>query len=175
MVQIRGPDDPANSGWSRFADGTEVVVTAHVTKEGTLQEDAPGSVRQRIEVETEQIIKGDENFVVNCGLRINIYQQQSKGGLDRRQAPPPFDCFATENGCDFPPRFLLRVTTATRAHLTTRAICQKTESSLWPLPNLRASKYFPASRAAVWNSGVRESIAASSKRFTPCGRHTKPR
>ncbi len=90
MVQTRGPDDAANSGWARFADGTEVVVTAHVTKEGTLQEDAPGSVRQRIEVETEQIIKGDENFVVNCGLRINIYQQQSKSGLDSdASAAPP--------------------------------------------------------------------------------------
>ena len=78
MVQLRGPDNAANSDWARFTDGTEVVLTAHVTKEGTLQEDGPGSVRQRIEVETEQITQGDENFAVNGGLRINIYQQPSK-------------------------------------------------------------------------------------------------
>jgi hypothetical protein len=70
MVQVRGSDEADDSGWTRLADGTEVGVTAHVTKEGTLQEDTPGSVRQRIEVETEQITKGDENFAVNSGLRI---------------------------------------------------------------------------------------------------------
>ena len=64
MVQVRGPGDAANSDWARFADGTEVVVTAHVTKEGTLQEDGPGSFRQRIEVETEQITRGGRKL---CG------------------------------------------------------------------------------------------------------------
>ena len=54
------------------------MVTAHVTKEGTPQEDGAGSVRQRIEVETEQITRGDENFAVNAGLRVNVYQQSSK-------------------------------------------------------------------------------------------------
>ena len=73
MVQVRVPDD-AGSGLLRFADGSEVIVTAHVTKEGTPQEDGPGSVRQRLEVETEEIARGDEKFAVNSGLRINVYQ-----------------------------------------------------------------------------------------------------
>ena len=77
MVQVRVRDD-AGSGLLRFADGTEVTVTAHVTKEGIPQEDGPGSVRQRLEVETEEITRGDEKFAVNSGLRINVYQQQRK-------------------------------------------------------------------------------------------------
>jgi hypothetical protein len=70
MVEVRTPDNADSSEWLRFADGTEVMVMTHVTKEATLQEDGPGSLRQRIEVETEQITRGDENLAVNSGLRI---------------------------------------------------------------------------------------------------------
>ena len=74
MVQVRGLDGAGASGVLRFADGSEVTVTAHVTKEGILQEDGPGSIRQRLEVETEEITRGDQKFAVNSGLRINVYQ-----------------------------------------------------------------------------------------------------
>ncbi len=78
MVQVRGPEEAGNAGVLRFADGTELMVTAHVTKEGPPQEDGAGSVRQRIEVETEQIVRDGESFAVNSGLRINVYDQQAK-------------------------------------------------------------------------------------------------
>ncbi len=77
MVQVRVPDD-TGSGLLRFADGSEVIVTAHVTKEGTPQEDGPGSVRQRLEVETEQVASGTQSLVIASGLRINVYQPQLK-------------------------------------------------------------------------------------------------
>jgi len=32
MVQVRNPDNAGNSGWPRFADGMEVLVTAHAPK-----------------------------------------------------------------------------------------------------------------------------------------------
>lgn len=77
MVQVSAPDD-AGSGLLRFADGSEVIVTAHVTKGGTPQADTPGSVRQRLEVETEQVASGNQNFVIASGLRINVYQPPLK-------------------------------------------------------------------------------------------------
>ena len=70
LVQVRSPGDTDNSGWTRFADGTEVMVTAHVTKEGALHDEGTGGVRQRIEVETEEITRDAENVAVNSGLRI---------------------------------------------------------------------------------------------------------
>ena len=88
MVQVRVPDD-AGSGLLRFADGSEVIVTAHVTKEGIAQEDGPGSVRQRLEVETEQIARGDEKFAVNSGLRINVYQPMKREPDQAAGAAPP--------------------------------------------------------------------------------------
>jgi competence protein ComEC len=78
MVQVRAPNDESGSGLLQFANGSEVIVTAHVTKDGTPEEDGPSGLRQRIEVETEQIARGDEIFPVKSGLRINIYQQWSK-------------------------------------------------------------------------------------------------
>ena len=94
MVQVRGsndtdqPDTDQPDG-PRFADGTEVTVTAHVTKEGTLQQDnEPGSFRQRIDVETEQIARGDEDFAARSGLRVNVYQRPVKGQADEAGAAP---------------------------------------------------------------------------------------
>jgi competence protein ComEC len=84
MVQVRGQDDIGGSGLLRFADGTEVIVTAHVTKEGTPQEDSPGSIRQRLEVETERIARGNQSFAVNSGMRINVYQPQLKNESDQQ-------------------------------------------------------------------------------------------
>ena len=83
VVEVRAPDNADSSEWLRFADGTEVMVMALVTKEATLQEDGPGSLRQRKEVETEQITRGDENLAVSSGLRITIYQQELKRDSDQ--------------------------------------------------------------------------------------------
>ncbi len=81
LIQVRGPEsgDASHADLLRFADGAEVMVTAHVTREGTLQEDGPGNYRQRVEVETEQIARGEEAVTVKAGLRLNIYQSQLKG------------------------------------------------------------------------------------------------
>jgi competence protein ComEC len=64
----------------RYADGAEVVVTADVTKEGTLQEDGPREVRQRLDVGTEQIATGSVKFEVHSGVRISVYTQQPQSG-----------------------------------------------------------------------------------------------
>ena len=57
LIQVRVPSEDHGSDLLRFADGTEVMVTAHVTKEGMPQEDVAGGFRQRLEVETEQIAR----------------------------------------------------------------------------------------------------------------------
>jgi predicted membrane metal-binding protein len=64
---------PGDSGLLRFADGAEVSVTAPVVKAGPPQEEDAGTIRQRLDVETEQISNGNENVAVHSGLRLNIY------------------------------------------------------------------------------------------------------
>ena len=65
-------------GSLRFADGSEVVVTAHVIKEGTLLEEDGGGSRQRLDLETEEVARAGEIVEVQSGLRLSVYGQQSK-------------------------------------------------------------------------------------------------
>ena len=78
LDQVRVPGDSGDLAALLFSDGSEVIVTAHVTKEGPLQQDRPGEIRQRLDVETEQIVKGAQTFQARSGLRISVYDQQPK-------------------------------------------------------------------------------------------------
>jgi len=72
-IQIRGNlfSQPV---W--LGDGQEVIVAAHVTKEGLLQTDAGGNVRQRVDVETEMIEAASEAREVRAGIRLNLYSRE---------------------------------------------------------------------------------------------------
>jgi competence protein ComEC len=161
MVQVRGSDDADDSGWTRLADGTEAMVTAHVTREGALQEDVPGSVRQRIEVETEQITKGDENFAVNSGLRINIYQQQSKTDLGQDASADPVRLFRYGERLRFPAKISLPRNYRNpgafdyRGYLSEKgivALASTKGASVEVLPG------FAGSRMELWRSRIHRSV-----------------
>jgi competence protein ComEC len=161
MVQVRGPDDLGNSAWPRFADGTEVMVTAHVTKEGTLQEDGPGSVRQRIEVETEQITRGDENVAVTSGLRINVYQQQLKSELEQDVGATPVRLFSYGERMRFPAKI-----SPPRNYRNPGAFDYQgylAENGIVALASTKAASVevlpgFAGSRAELWRTRIHHSI-----------------
>jgi len=77
-IQVRVPNDSGGSGLLQFADGREVLVTAHVTAEGTLREEASGDIRQRLDVESEQITTGTQTFEIHSGLRVSFYGKKGK-------------------------------------------------------------------------------------------------
>ena len=60
-----------------LGDEQEVTVTAHVIEEGNLEEESPGSWRQRIEVQTEQIASSNRSENLRAGVRLNIYSKSS--------------------------------------------------------------------------------------------------
>ncbi len=78
MIQVSGPENPADSGVSRFADGGEVWVTAHVTREGTWQEKDFGEEVQRIDLETEQIVDEGDTSPVRAGLRMSVFRMPER-------------------------------------------------------------------------------------------------
>ncbi|HEV2716671.1 MAG TPA: DUF4131 domain-containing protein, partial [Terriglobales bacterium] len=63
----------------------EVLVTAHVIAEGNLREDGTGGLRQRLDVESEQVTTNDRTVKARCGVRVSIYQKESASG--QRAAP----------------------------------------------------------------------------------------
>ena len=97
MMQVRAPEDQDSAGVLAFADGRDVVVTAHVTKEGNLREKG-GDIQQRLDLETEQIgttnETGYENFAIRSGLRVSFYghgvkNQEGKNESEESVAAPP--------------------------------------------------------------------------------------
>ncbi len=73
-IQLRGPASVPDTSLQPFADGQEVEMTAHVTRDGTLREAAPNEIRQSLDVETEEIVAANgQRIPVHSGVRLGIY------------------------------------------------------------------------------------------------------
>ncbi len=76
IMQIFRPADPGH-GILPFATHQEILVTAHVTKEGAWEEHGPGEFRQLLDVETEKVQKAGTSYPVRAGVRLGIYAKSS--------------------------------------------------------------------------------------------------
>jgi competence protein ComEC len=110
VVQVRTHENYGSAGLLTFADGRDVVVTAHVTKEGNLREKNRGDSQQRLDLETEQIETRDETgnktFLVNSGLRVSFYghviTNEEAGTESNESAPAPLRLFRYGERLRFP-------------------------------------------------------------------------
>jgi hypothetical protein len=50
MMQVRVPEDHGSVGMLALADGRDLIVNAHVTKEGSPREKSPGDTQQRLDL-----------------------------------------------------------------------------------------------------------------------------
>ena len=74
LIQIRGqtPDDPRIFA---LADGRVVTLTGRVMREGYTRVAGPRSMRESIDVETEEITNAGESWPVRAGVRLSIYEK----------------------------------------------------------------------------------------------------
>jgi competence protein ComEC len=93
MMQVRLPEKNSSAGVLGFADGREVVVTAHVTKEGNVREKSSGDEQQRLDVETEGIRAGSDAVAVHSGLRVSFYGRERKNEESEESAAAPMHLF----------------------------------------------------------------------------------
>ena len=79
LIQIRGQklDDPHILA---LADGRVVTLTGRVMREGYARVAGPRSIRESIDMETEEIADAGERWPVRAGVRLSIYE---KGETDR--------------------------------------------------------------------------------------------
>jgi len=70
------PQNPANFDVLQFADGRQVVITAHVTKENTPRDLGKSGSSQRLDMETETITSGGGNHEIHSGLRVTFYDKE---------------------------------------------------------------------------------------------------
>jgi predicted membrane metal-binding protein len=149
-------------------------VTAHVTKEGNLQEEDFGDVRQRLDLETEQVTRGSETFDVHSGLRVSVYNQQPKPESGQETSLATVRLFHYGERLRFPaklsaPRnFRNPGAFDYRAYLKEKGIAALASTKLASVEVLPG---FSGSRVELWRSRIHRSIL---QKFMPCGRHAKP-
>src|SRR5580692_9811010 len=76
MMQVRVPENQDSA--LAFADGRDVVITAHVIKEGNLLGKSPGDSQQRLDLETEQVTTSNGSCAVRFGIRVSFYGYEAK-------------------------------------------------------------------------------------------------
>ncbi|HEX3354668.1 MAG TPA: ComEC/Rec2 family competence protein [Terriglobales bacterium] len=178
MVQVRIPGNAGDSALLQYADGSETLVTAHVTKEGTLQQERPGDIRQRLDVETEQVVRGNESFEVHSGLRISVYDQQPSRSPTAPDQPaktdlPSVRLFHYGERLRFPAKLSLPRNFRNPGAFDYQAYLA--ENGIAALASAKSSdvEILPGFSGSGSNSGALEFIAASSRKFMPCG--SRPR
>jgi competence protein ComEC len=73
-IQLTGSTPALDTSLYTFADGQQVDITSHVTREGKFREGAPDEIRQTLDVETEEIVAESGNPIpVHSGVRLGIY------------------------------------------------------------------------------------------------------
>ncbi len=93
LIQVRGqrPDDLRQDSARilTLADGRSVTLTARVMREGYARAAGPQSIRESIDVETEEIASQGESWKVRAGVRLSIYERTET--VERRASPPGLD------------------------------------------------------------------------------------
>jgi len=87
MMQARAPNAFGSADVLAYADGRELVVTAHVVKEGNLLERTSGDSQQRLDLETDQIETGDKTFAIHSGVRVSIYGHELRNEEAKTEVP----------------------------------------------------------------------------------------
>ncbi len=91
-MQLRVPENHETNVLA-FADGRDLIVTAHVIEEGNLREKIPGDSQQRLDLETEQVAtrngKGDEIFTIHSGVRVSFYGHEAKNEEGKNESEEP--------------------------------------------------------------------------------------
>ncbi len=92
LIQVRG-GQAGNPQMLALADGREVTLTAHVIREGYARAAGPRSIRESIDVETEEIESEGESRPVRVGVRLTVMER-----VERRASSPGSDAGGVETG-----------------------------------------------------------------------------
>jgi len=78
QIQMRSASPRLDAGILPYADRSEIQVTAHVTREGRVQQGGFGELRQTLDLESEQVQTSDGLIVpVHSGIRLNTYSPRA--------------------------------------------------------------------------------------------------
>ncbi|HEX9110652.1 MAG TPA: ComEC/Rec2 family competence protein, partial [Terriglobales bacterium] len=90
LIQVRG-ESAGGPQIQALADGREVTLTAHVIREGYARAAGPRSIRESIDVETDEIETEGESRPVRVGVRLTVMER-----VERRASSPGGDAGGVE-------------------------------------------------------------------------------
>jgi competence protein ComEC len=74
-IQVRGASTRLDTSIQPYADRQELQITAHVTRDGRLQQGGFNEIRQTVDVESESIVTATgQSEAIHSGIRLNIYR-----------------------------------------------------------------------------------------------------
>jgi competence protein ComEC len=78
QIQLRAASPRLDTGIQPFADQQELQITAHVTRDGRLQQGGFNELKQTLDVESEQVqtseqIANGQSEAIHSGVRLSIY------------------------------------------------------------------------------------------------------
>ncbi len=101
-----------------LADGRALTLTGHVIREGYARAAGPRSIRESIDVETEEIASPGESWPVRAGVRLAIYEKvENSETMERRASPPGLDAADGARGTGETPVAPLALTYGTRLRI----------------------------------------------------------
>ncbi len=108
LIQVRAqrPNEnhQDNARVLALADGSPVMMTAHVIREGYAQSAGLRSIRETIDVETEEINSHGERWPLRSGVRLSIYEKiENSLSVERGASSPGLDAAEVGTGTGEPP------------------------------------------------------------------------
>lgn len=74
QIHLHGAATIRDTTLDRFADGSEIELTAHVTRDGRMRVQSENELQQRIDAEVESVRSGTASSIpVHSGVRLGIY------------------------------------------------------------------------------------------------------
>lgn len=88
-MQARGSAIRLDTSIQPYADGQETQITAHVTRDGRLQQGGFNEIKQTIDLETEQVQTSPaESAAVHSGIRLSIYHPRPNDAVPEENSDP---------------------------------------------------------------------------------------
>jgi competence protein ComEC len=116
LIQVRGqqPDQlqQNNARILALADGRAVTLTGRVMREGYARDAGPRSIRESIDLETEEIASQGESWPVRAGVRLTIYEK-----VEDRVIGPSGDRVILDDSMTRSPDDPIPLTYGTRLHI----------------------------------------------------------
>jgi len=171
-IQMTASTNVPDTTLQPFADGQQVEIIAHVTREGKFREGSPNETRQIVDVRTEEILTDDgKKIPSDSGIRLGIYSTLRAGS----QLPGETRRFHYGERIRLPVKLKLPRNFHNPGAFDYEGYLASNGIAALGSTKFKMSNHYPDSPETVSNSGELAFTPASSPRCTCSGPRLKPR